>query len=373
MPGREVFGEEELQAVLEVMKRKVLFRYGFDKEREGIFKVAEFEKAFAAAMGCRYALAVASGSAAVKIALKALNLLENGEVLVPAFTFVASVEAVQEAGLKPVLCEVDDSLNLSVADVESKVTGRTVALLPVHMCGSACDMDSLMSLAREKGLKVVEDNCQSTGASYKGRKLGTIGDAGAFSFDYVKVMTTGEGGMVTTNEERIYKEAEFYHDHGHPHLPGVGRGLEERRRNGFNYRMSELQGALGLVQLKKLDEVISRQRHNKKIIKEGLKDVPGLSFRFHHDPAGEIATFLVFFLPDSQKVEKFKAIMVEKGVTPGVLSYWHFTANVAACGGYFPRTEALLKRMVVLEIQALMSQERLEQIIDAVWQAARIL
>ncbi|HPP13186.1 MAG TPA: DegT/DnrJ/EryC1/StrS family aminotransferase, partial [bacterium] len=115
MPGREVFGEEELQAVLEVMKRKVLFRYGFDKEREGIFKVAEFEKAFAAAMGCRYALAVASGSAAVKIALKALNLLENGEVLVPAFTFVASVEAVQEAGLKPVLCEVDDSLNLSVA------------------------------------------------------------------------------------------------------------------------------------------------------------------------------------------------------------------------------------------------------------------
>jgi len=373
MPGREVFGEEEVQAVQEVLRRKVLFRYGFEKEREGIFKVAEFEKVFAAAMGCRYALAVASGSAAVKVALKALNLPPGGEVIVPAFTFVATVEAVQEAELKPVLCEVDESLNLSASEAEKRINKNTVALLPVHMCGSACDMDSLLALAKERNLYVVEDNCQSTGASYHGKKLGTLGDVGAFSFDYVKVMTTGEGGMVTTNQEEIYLQAEYYHDHGHPHLPGIGRGLEKRKRPGFNYRMSEIQAALGLVQLEKLKDVIERQRANKRFIKESIRDIPGLTFRTHHDEEGEIATFLLMFLPDSRQVEKFKEVMREKGVMPGVLGYWHFTANVESCGGSFPKTEALLERMVIVEIQTLMSEERRNQVVSAIRQAAKIL
>ncbi|MCM8769510.1 MAG: DegT/DnrJ/EryC1/StrS family aminotransferase [Candidatus Omnitrophica bacterium] len=137
--------------------------------------------------------------------------------------------------------------------------------------------------------------------------------------------------------------------------------------------MNELQGALGLVQLQKLDQVISRQRANKQAIKEGIKDIAGLTFRPHHDPSGEIATFLLLFLPTKEKTEKFKAAMAENGVTPGVLGYWHFTANVESWGGSFPKTEALLGRMIVVEIQAVMSERRLDQVITAIRKAARIL
>jgi len=371
MAGREVFGKEELEEVQDVLKRGVLFRYGFDKERENVFKVKQFEDAFARYVNSRYALGVSSGSAALKVALEALNLPEGKEVLAPSFTFVATIESIEEAGLKPVLCEIDQSFNISPEDIKKKITKNTVAIMPVHMMGSAAEMDKITQIAKENNLYIIEDACQSTGASFNGKKVGTFGEFGAFSFDYVKVMTTGEGGMVVTDNEALYKQAEFYHDHGHPHLPGVGRGEERRERKGFNYRMNEIQGALGLAQLKKLDSVISRQRENKKAIKTEIQKLSGIEFRELPDEKGEIATFLTIFLKNKEQAEKFKGVMKEEGISPAILNYWHFIANIEIAGGSFPASQSILERSVSLEIKTLMEPALIDRIIETFKKAAK--
>ena len=371
MAGREVFGTQEIQAVMDVLKRGVLFRYGFPHERQGVFTVINFEKAFSGYMGSKYALGVSSGSAALKVALEALNLPQGKEVLTPCFTFVATIEAIEEAGLKPVLCEIDDTFNISPKDIRKKITKDTVAIVPVHMMGTAARIDEIMDIARENKLKVVEDTCQSTGACLKGKKLGTFGDMGCFSFDYVKVMTTGEGGIVITDNEHLYHQADWYHDHGHPHLPDTARGEEKRARKGFNFRMNEIQGALGQVQLKKLDYIISRQQENKQAIKSQIQDIDGLEFRRILDNDGDISTFLTFLLSNRDKAEKFKERMKKYGTVPATLNYWHFMANIEIAGGNFPESEDILSRSVSLEISTNMEKRVIEQAIDAIKKSAR--
>ena len=232
-------------------------------------------------------------------------------------------------------------------------------------------MRPILGIAKENRLKVLEDACQCTGASLAGKKVGTFGDAGCFSFDYVKIMTAGEGGMVVTDNETLYKQAEFYHDHGHPHLPGVGRGDEKRARKGFNYRMNELQGALGLAQLKKLDTIIARQKANKKAIKEAIQNTSGVQFRHFPDEKGEIATFLTLLFAGREKAEKVKSVLKENGVTPATLNYWHFVANIEIAGGNFPESQAILERSVSLEIKTVMGQDVIDRTIDALKKAAK--
>ena len=350
MAGREVFGKEEMKEVMDVLERKVLFRYGFDKERKGIFKVKEFEERFSKYIGCKYALGVSSGSASLKVALESLNLPKGKEIITTCFTFVATIEAIKESGFKPVLCEIDESLNIDPEDIEKKITKDTVCIIPVHMMGAPSRIDRIMEIAKANNLKVVEDNCQSCGASFKGKKLGTFGDIGCFSFDYVKVITTGEGGMVVTDNEELYKQAEWYHDHGHPHLPDISRGEEEKMRDGFNFRMNEIQGAIGIAQLGKLDFIISKHLENKNKIKEGIKDISILKFRDIPDPEGDIGTFLTFFLPDKEIAEKFREKMKENGVNPATLNYWHFYANVENPSD-FPKSQDILERSISIEIK----------------------
>jgi len=371
MAGREVFGKEELEEVQDVLKRGVLFRYGFDEERKGVFKVRQFEEAFARYLNIRYALGVTSGSAALKVALEALNLPKGKEVITPSFTFVATIESIEEAGLKPVLCEIDNSLNISPDDIKRKITKDTVAIMPVHMMGSPAKMDKIIQIAKENNLYVIEDACQSTGASFKGKKVGTFGELGCFSFDYVKVMTTGEGGMVVTDNDTLYKQAEFYHDHGHPHLQGIGRGEEKRERKGFDYRMNEIQGALGLAQLKKLDSVIFRQKENKKAIKEEIQKLSGIEFRELPDEEGEIATFLTIFLKNKEKAERFKGVMKENDVSPAILNYWHFIANIEIAGGSFPQSQQILEKSVSIEIKTIMDNTLIDRIIETFKRAAK--
>jgi len=372
MAGREIFGIEETEQIQEVLKTGILFRYGFDKERNGIFKVRQFEQEFSTYMNAGYSLGVSSGSAALKVALEALNLPKGKEIIAPCFTFVATIEAIEEAGFKPVLCELDETFNISPEDIKNKLTKDTVCLMPVHMMGSAVTMDRILEIAEENNLKVLEDACQSTGASFKGKKAGTFGDAGCFSFDYVKVMTAGEGGMLVTDNEELYKQAEFYHDHGHPHLPGIGRGEERRARKGFNYRMNEIQGALGLAQLRKLNDIITRQKENKKTIKEETQKMAGgIQFRHLPDEDGEIATFLTLLLADKGKADKFKTVLKENGLTPATLNYWHFTANIEIAGGNFPVSQAILDRSVSLEIKTVMGNEVIGSIVDALKKAAK--
>ncbi len=368
MPGREVFGEEEINQVTEVLKRAVLFRYGFEQQRQGIFTVSQFEKTFATYIGSQYALGVNSGTAALKTALEGLNLSKKTKILTPCFTFVATIESIEEAGFTPVLCEIDENLNISADDIENQIDKETSAILPVHMMGSGCNMAAIMDISKKFHLPVIEDACQATGASYKGKKLGTFGQYGCFSFDYVKVLTTGEGGMVVTDEEKFYKQADWYHDHGHPHRSDVARGIEERMRKGTNFRMNEIQGALGLAQLKKLPSIIQRHKTNKAIIKQILSRYDFISFRKHYDEDGEIATFLAFFLPDAKMAEKFKEKMQENGIAPSVLNYWHFFANLQSVNTKrgFEKSKQLLEKMVAIDILIKMDAEKIADGFDRI-------
>jgi len=398
MAGAELIGKEEIKEVMDVLQTGILMRYGFDNERKGIFKVREFEGAFAKYCGVGYALGVTSGSAALKVALTAMDVGPGDEVLVPAFTFLATYEAVMEVGAIPVMVDIDDTLNLDPQEIEKKKTPYTKAVIPVHMCGSAANIDKIMEVARKNKLLVLEDNAQGCGASFKGKKLGSFGDMGSFSFDYVKTVTTGEGGMVITNSLDLYHRAEWYHDHGHDHNPKVSRALEGRTILGFNYRMNELQGALGLAQLRKLDYIVAEQKKNKKIIKDALAQVPGVKFRNLPDPEGDSATFLAFNLPDENQAQKFQNVLAAEGVDTVCYkkNLWHYVPNwehflarstanskkypftdptykgkIAYSRESIPRAEDLLGRTLVMGISVKMSAEKLNQIKKGIEQAVK--
>ncbi|MBN2126266.1 MAG: DegT/DnrJ/EryC1/StrS family aminotransferase [Deltaproteobacteria bacterium] len=341
MPGFEIIGEEERKEIEDVLSRRILFRYEFDGPRGGVYKVEAFEKAFAAYCGTGHALAVSSGSAALRVALAALGIGPGDEVITQGFTFVATWEAILEAGAAPVFAEIDDTLCLDPDDLEAKITPRTRAIMPVHMCGAQARIDRIMAVANARGIPVIEDTAQSCGGTYRGKALGSFGKAGTFSFDSVKTITTGEGGMIVTDDPDLYVRASEYHDHGHDHNPGVGRGLEGRRFPGFNYRMMELQGAMGLAQLAKLDaRILPAQRQNKERIREALSRYDEISFRRVPDPEGDTGTFLIFFLPTAEKAKAFARAMTEAGAAP--VSWYENTWH------YFERWEHLLEGKSVL-------------------------
>ncbi|MCX5879603.1 MAG: DegT/DnrJ/EryC1/StrS family aminotransferase [Deltaproteobacteria bacterium] len=327
MPGYEIIGEEEKKEILEVLTNKIVFRYGFDTERKGVYKVAAFEKEFAGYCGVDHALAVSSGTAALRVALAALGISPGDEVITQGFTFVATWETILDAGAIPVFAELDETLCLDPADVAKKITPRTKAIIPVHMCGAQARITEIVKLADQHGIPVIEDTAQSCGGRLHGKALGSFGKMGCFSFDAVKTVTAGEGGMVITHDRDLYTKAAEYHDHGHDHNPKVTRGLEKRSFIGMNFRMSELQGAVALAQFRKLESVIlPAQRKNKARIKEALAKIDQIAFRNIPDPEGETATFLTFFLPTAQKTRAFSKAMAEAGA--GAIywheNYWHY-------------------------------------------------
>jgi len=400
MAGAEIIGKEEIKEVMDVLETGVLFRYGFDNERKGIFKVREFEEAFAKYCGAGYALGVSSGSAALKVALTAMDVAPGDEVIVPAFTFVATYEAVLEAGAIPVMADIDGSLNLDPDDIEAKITPFTKAVIPVHMCGAPARIDKIVEVAKKNNLMVLEDNAQGCGGTYKGKYLGTFGDMGIFSFDYVKTITTGEGGMVVTDNIDLYSRSDWYHDHGHDHNPNVGRAMEGRSLLGFNFRMGELQGAVGLAQLRRLDYVIAEQRKNKAVIKEALSKVDGLKFRDIPDPDGDSATFLGFNLPDAGVTKKIQKALGDEGIDTVLFkeNLWHYVPNwehllsqsTANSKKYpftnpmykgkadysrasIPHAEDILGRTLFMQIFVNMSKEKMKSIIDGIEKVSKIL
>ena len=280
MPGWEVIGEEERAAVNEVFDHGgVLYRYGWADKRENIFRVDEFERQFADRMGVRYALALSSGTGALIAALKAMGISRGDEVITQSHTFIATIEAIIECGATPVITDVDASLNMDPADLERKITGKTKAIIPVHMMGVSARMDEILKIARSHAIPILDDNAQCCGGTYRKRMLGTLGDASITSFDFGKVLTTGEGGMIITDNEAIFRRAREYSDHGHELNPKFPRGEDTRTISGINLKMTELQGAIGLAQLKKMGYIIARQRENKARIKNALSDIPQIRFR----------------------------------------------------------------------------------------------
>ena len=327
MPGFEFFGEEERKELNDVLETGILMRYGFDGPRKGHWKAKELEKAITETFSCSYAQLTSSGTSALTTAMNALNIGYGDEVIMPSFTFVASFEAVLSVGAVPVLVDVDESLTLDPAAVMKAITSKTKCIMPVHMCGSMADLDALKAICKEHDLILLEDACQSIGATYKGKAVGTIGDAGTFSFDFVKTITCGEGGVVMTNNKEVYTKCDGYTDHGHDHL-GVDRGADLHPFIGYNYRISELHAAVGLAQIRKLPQFLSIQKKNHTQLKNILQQIPEISFRTIPDAGGDSCTFLSWFLPTEELTRAAVAEMKTQGILAGNFYWfdnnWHY-------------------------------------------------
>lgn len=326
MPGFEIFGDEERKHVNDVLETGVLFRYGFDAARNGHWKAKTFEETLAKRLGSGHCLLCSSGTAALSTALSACGIGAGDEVIVPPFTFVATIESVLAAGAVPVFADIDETLCLSPDALGKALTPKTRAVIPVHMCGSMARIDEISDFCNKKGLVLIEDACQAVGGTYKNKSLGTFGKVGCFSFDPVKTITCGEGGAIITDDMEVYKKADAFADHGHDHI-GNDRGAEDHLMIGTNFRISELNAAVGLAQLGKLDMMLETQRKNKAAIKTALKAIDGVTFRQVPDEAGDTATFLSFFMPDENRARQASKDLAAAGVDACFYWYdnnWHY-------------------------------------------------
>jgi 8-amino-3,8-dideoxy-alpha-D-manno-octulosonate transaminase len=387
MPGWEIIGEEERAAVNAVFDNgAVLFRQSFAAMRNGVYKVNEFEAQFSDYIGIKYAQAVTSGTAALKVGLKALGVRPGDEVVTQSHTFVATAEAILECGATPVVTDVDWTLNMDPEDLKRKITSSTKVVIPVHMLGVAARMGEIMAIAREHGLAVLEDTAQACGGSYRGQRLGTIGDVGAYSFDHGKFLTTGEGGMAVTNEESLFIRARNYSDHGHENNPNYPRGEDTRSFPGFNYRMMELQGAIGIEQLKKLPHSLEVHRRNKSALKQALMEAidQPLRFRENPDPAGDTGDALVFFLDSTDDAKRVARNLQKRGIgfknLPDALN-WHYAGTWdhmltgskwlrgQSLAEHFKQSDEILKRAIALPIFFRMDAARITQVAHEVRRA----
>lgn len=326
MAGFELFDDLERKEVQEVMETGILMRYGFGGLRKGRYKASEMEAAISEKVGVKHTLLLSSGTAALSTALAALGVGAGDEVIMPTFTFVASFESIMLVGAIPVLVDIDETLCLDPKAVRKAITPKTKVIMPVHMCGAAAQIDELRAICDEHKLILLEDACQAFGASFNGKMLGSIGDAGCYSFDFNKLITCGEGGAVVTKSKQVYERADMYHDHGHDHS-NEDRGAEGHPYPGFNFRISELNAAFGCGQIKKLERFLEIQRKSKKILKDALSTVSGVEFRRLPDPKGDSATFLSFFMPTEELAVKAIAALKQAGVDGAFHWYnnnWHY-------------------------------------------------
>jgi 8-amino-3,8-dideoxy-alpha-D-manno-octulosonate transaminase len=327
MPGFELWSNAERKEVNDVLETGILMRYAFDGPRKGIWKAKEMEEAVCKTFGCNHAMLLSSGTAALTTVMAAMGIGYGDEVIMPAFTFVASFEAVISVGAVPVMVDVDDTLTLNPDAVRAAITSKTKAVMPVHMCGSMADMDALQQICKEHKLFLLEDACQAIGGTYKGKKLGTIGHAGTFSFDFVKTITCGEGGVVMMNDKDLYEKCDGYTDHGHDHK-GADRGADLHPFIGYNFRISELNAAVGLAQIKRLDEFLTIQKKNNAALKNILATVPEITFRRVPDEAGDSCSFVSWFLPTEEITRAAVAEMKAQNILAGNFYWfdnnWHY-------------------------------------------------
>ena len=274
MPGFELIGKSELNEIKKIFKESngVLFAHGFDKLRNKIFRVRNFEKQISNFFKVKYVQCVSSGTAAIKIALKSAGVQHNDEVITQGFNFIATIEAIVDCGAKPIITGIDNNLNLDLNHLKKLVTKKTKAIILVHMLGYSGEIDKIKSFCKKKKILLIEDNCEAVGAKYKKKYLGTLADIGVFSFDFGKNITTGEGGCILTNDKKKYLFFKRYHDHGHMLLKHLPRGNDKAAMAGFNYRMTELQAAVGMAQLKKLKFILKENKKRFKQLEKALKN-----------------------------------------------------------------------------------------------------
>ena len=268
MPGWELINKKEQKALNKIFNEgSIFFAHGFDNLRKR-YHVREFERDICKKFGVKDALAVSSGTAAIKIALKSLGVKNGDEVITQGFNFIATIEAILDSGAKPIICNVDDTLNMDPSKIEKLISSKTKVILPVHMLGVSANMNAINKIAKKNKIKVLEDNCESVGGKYNDKYLGTLGDVGVFSHDFGKTITTGEGGMIISNNKKIMKFCREYHDHGHENNPKLPRGRDTKTIYGFNYRMTELQAIVGKVQLTKLNFILNENKKRYEVLEK---------------------------------------------------------------------------------------------------------
>jgi 8-amino-3,8-dideoxy-alpha-D-manno-octulosonate transaminase len=326
MPGFELFGDAERKEVKDVLDSGVLMRYGFDGLRKGQWKAKDLETEIEKRFAVQHAQLLSSGTAAVSMALAASGVGAGDEVIMPCFTFVASFEAILMLGATPVVVDIDDTLTLDIDAVKTSISSKTKAIMPVHMCGSMANLDALKTICKNHDLLLIEDACQAIGGTYKGQALGTIGDLGCFSFDFVKTVTSGEGGAVVTNNTQYAKHLDHFSDHGHDHI-GNDRGAETHPFLGYNFRISELNAAVGLAQFRRIDEFIALQKNHYKILRDALEPLDGVTFRSVPDGGEESCAFLNFFLEDLETAREVSKMFKANGLDVCFHYYdnnWHY-------------------------------------------------
>ena len=385
-PGAAMLGPEEAEAAMEVIRARSPFRYyGF-----GVLdRVKAFEGEFARMLGAGHALGVASGTAALVCALKACGIGPSDKVIVPACTFIATAGAVICAGAVPVFCDIDESFNMDPSKLAAAADPYTRAVMPVHILGAPCRMDEIMAEARRLGLMVIEDAAQSMGCTYQGRYCGAFGDVGAFSLQAHKMITTGEGGVVVSDDARLYERAVRYHDQGGLREPDGLPGDE--LFVGQNYRMSEITGAVACTQLRKLDGILAALRQIKKTIKDELKGV--VPFRRIDDEAGDAANTLMMLFPSADIRAAFETALTAEGIECGCLYggrpvYMHpqiFGQKAAERGGFpfnqfaepvvytedmCPNAVEIMPRNLIVQFSPLFSEEDTEDVITAIKKVA---
>jgi 8-amino-3,8-dideoxy-alpha-D-manno-octulosonate transaminase len=379
-PGGMEVGQEELEALRRVIESKNLFRYyGVG---EGPDEVLSFEREFAEHMGSKHALCVNAGSSALICALIGAGVGEGDEVIVPAYTWNATPNAVLASRALPVLAEVDESLTLDPADVERRITPRTRAILPVHMRGAPAAMDELTALAKKHDLALIEDVCQAAGATYRGRRLGTFGDAGAFSLQFNKIITTGEGGVLITDRDDLLDLALDVHDCAN----SVRRGVGLPKFAGYNFRASELTGAMARVQLSRLDGLLQRMRANHARLSAEINGLPGLALRRANCEDGDAGIALIAFADNAARAAEAAAALNAEGVlamriydpdTPDLHIYPFWAPVLAAIEADgrpapdCPRTLELVERSIHIDVSPLCEEQDLDEIAFAFEKVAK--
>jgi 8-amino-3,8-dideoxy-alpha-D-manno-octulosonate transaminase len=379
MPGYEWIGEEEKQAVIDIFDNQngVLFAHGFESLRNGRYRVREFENQFADYIGTNYAVAVSSGTAAIKLGLQSLGITEGDEVITQGFTFIATAEAILDVGAQPIFANSDKTLNLDPNEIINLETNNTKAILPVHMLGGAADNHGISRELTNKNIPVIDENCESLGARVDKFYIGSQNRLGIFSLDFGKTITCGEGGIITTNDENLFQSIKELRDHGHKNDPNRPRGKDLRSQKGFNYRMTEIQAAIATEQLKKLPRILLESEKRFRIFEKFFKSKSEIELR--HNPINSVPNFdtIIFYLESSSLASKFvEEMSILKLTTKNIpdACEWHFAYHWEHLRGHIKKnfeeiksdlkyTKDLLDRSIAIPIY---SRESLEDLDDRI-------
>lgn len=373
--GASLLGDEEKQLLNEVIDSKTLYRhYGSGKPHF----VNDFEREFRDFIGTRYALGVSSGSAACFCAMRALDIGTGDEVIVPALGWIPDYSMIDNLGATPVFAAIDDSMNLSPEDFESKITERTKAVVVVYYQGGASRVDEIVAIARKHGIKVLEDNAQACGGDFAGRKLGTWGDIACFSLQAKKVITAGDGGVIATNDQKLYELCVRYHDLGLLR-DSFRQNLEAEPMtepiSGYQWRMNELTGAVALAQLRKLPWIVETCRKNAAYLRSKLADTfKTLKFRAVL-PENDLGILLAFDLETPENVEFFSKAYEAEGLHYGPTSWCEALRDIPPVKARMPfnsvysdetfeRTKAIDARYAKLAVLPTYTIEDLDHMAD---------